>query len=137
MPNRRAFLLTLPGLSAGLIIRDALADDLTGRRGFPHPDPRPGITGAVVLAESELGGKRSVLTAYAAARTYPDVFDGVFCACRCDKNMNHRSLLSCFEGRQPIGCRACREQAEFIVRLVRTGSSLQEIRAAVDKEYDG
>ena len=73
--------------------------------------------------------------AYAAARTHPAVFDGVFCACGCDKSMNHRSLLSCFESRQALGCMACREEGELVGRLAGDGKTLEEIRRAVDIEF--
>jgi hypothetical protein len=105
------------------------------REPFPHPEPRPGVTGDKVLAESELGSRRRVLEAYAAARSYPELFDGVYCACRCDKSMDHRSLLSCFESRQAVGCMACREEAELVARLARDGKTLTEIRRAVDEEF--
>ena len=105
------------------------------RAGFPHPEPRPGITGESVLAESELGGKRRVREAYEAARAHPETFDGIYCACRCDKSLDHRSLLSCFESRQAIGCMACREEAELVARLAGDGKTLEEIRLAVDKEF--
>jgi hypothetical protein len=137
MIARRNFLLRAAAIVASVgIDRDAFAHSLKRRRsGFPHPEPRPGITGENVLAESELGEKRRVREAYDAARMYPEVFDGVYCACRCDKSMNHRSLLSCFESRQAIGCMACREEAELVTRLARDGKTLDEIRLAVDKEF--
>lgn len=82
-----------------------------------------------------MGDRRRVREAYAAARTHPELFDGVYCACECDKSMGHRSLLSCFESRQAIGCMACREEAELVGRMARDGKTLDEIRLAVDKEY--
>jgi hypothetical protein len=88
-----------------------------------------------VLPEAEFGKSRRVREAYAPARTHPEVFDGVYCACRCDKSLNHRSLLSCFESRQAIGCMACREEAELVAKMARDGKSLEEIRLAVDKEF--
>jgi hypothetical protein len=137
MIARRLFVLQVAAIVAMLgADRNAFARSLIGRRsGFPHPEPRAGITGENVLGESELGERRPVLEAYAAARTHPELFDGVYCACRCDKSLNHRSLLSCFEGRQPIGCMACREEAELVGRLARKGKSLDEIRVAVDTEF--
>jgi hypothetical protein len=137
MIGRRTFLLRAAVIVALLgTDRDAFAHALRRKRpGLPHPDPRPGITGENVLAESELGTKRRVVEAYAAARTHPEIFDGVYCACRCDKSMNHRSLLSCFESRQAIGCMACREEAELVGRLAGDGKSLEEIRLAVDTEF--
>ena len=137
MIPRRAFLVHAAAVLA-LVgwDRDALARMPRGRpRGFPHPDPRPGITGENVLPESEVGERRRVREAYAAARTHPELFDGVYCACECDKSMGHRSLLSCFESRQAIGCMACREEGELVGRLARDGKTLEDIRLAVDEEY--
>src|SRR5688500_1210837 len=137
MSSRRRFLFALTGVFATpFVSREALARHITGpRRGFPHPEPRPGITGENVLPESEIGDRRRVREAYAAARTHPELFDGVYCACECDKSMGHRSLLSCFESRQAIGCMACREEAELVARLARDGKTLAEIRLAVDEEF--
>lgn len=136
MATRRRFLIVFAALVAVPPWRRVQAQHLTrSRPGFPHPEPRPGITGDKVLAESEIGSRRRVREAYAAARAHPELFDGVYCACQCDESMNHRSLLSCFESRQPIGCLACREEGELVARLARDGTSLDEIRAAVDREY--
>jgi len=76
-----------------------------------------------------------VLAAFAAVRASPEIFDGVYCACECTKDHGHRSLLSCFESRQPIGCGACREEAALVEKLVKEGRSLAEIRKAVDEEF--
>jgi hypothetical protein len=137
MISRRAFLLHAAAvLALAGWDRDAFARAPNRRSpGLPHPDPRPGITGENVLAESEVGERRRVREAYAAARAHPELFDGVYCACECDKSMGHRSLLSCFESRQAIGCMACREEGELVGRLARDGKTLDEIRLAVDKEY--
>lgn len=136
MVARRAFFLQAAAFVTLVVTnRDAVARAAPRRSGFPHPEPRPGITGENVLAESEVGDRRRVREAYAAARTHPETFDGVYCACQCDKSMSHRSLLSCFESRQAIGCMACREEAELVARMARDGKSLDEIRLAVDEEF--
>jgi len=137
MTTRRRFLVALSGLvAAPAAWANLLAHPITSRRvGFRHPNPRPGITADLVLPESELGERRRVREAYAAARAHPELFDGVYCACECDKSMGHRSLLSCFESRQAIGCMACREEGELVGRLARDGKTLEDIRLAVDKEY--
>ena len=102
---------------------------------FPHPEPRPGITGAGVLAEVDLGPSKSVRAAYAAAREHPAVFDGLYCVCECDQDMGHRSLLACFESRQAVGCWSCREQAELVVELLGKDQSLAQIREAFDRKW--
>ena len=137
MTSRRQFLFAVSGfLATPLGWQEAAARYITSRRaGFPHPEPRPGVTGENVLPESEIGDRRRVREAYEAARTHPELFDGVYCACECDKSMGHRSLLSCFESRQAIGCMACREEGELVARLARDGKTLAEIRLAVDKEF--
>ena len=142
MVNRRAFLALLGGVAVAGVSRGALARDLTSvasgsrkRGAFPHPEPRPGVTGEHVLSEEEIGSRKRVREAYAAARAHPEIFDGVFCACECHENMNHRSLLSCFESRQAIGCAACRKEGELVGRLARHGKTLDEIRRAVDEEF--
>jgi hypothetical protein len=137
MTSRRRFLLALSALLATPAAwREAAAHHITKpRAGFPHPDPRPGITADNVLPESEIGERRRVREAYAGARTHPEIFDGVYCACECDKSMGHRSLLSCFESRQAVGCMACREEGELVTRLARDGKTLAEIRVAVDEEF--
>lgn len=105
--------------------------------GFPHPDPRPGITAEHVLPIDQLGHDPEVLAAYAAARAYPAIFDGLYCACECRDSMGHRSLLSCFESRQPTGCAGCREQALLVGRLAKEGRSLADVRQAIDHKYGG
>ena len=103
-----------------------------------HPDPRPGITAQHVLPDERLATakrKKGVHEAYGAARDYPDIFDGLYCGCDC-ASMGHRSLLSCYESDQPMGCMACQEEAKLVGKLVKQGKTLADIRQAVDKEYD-
>ena len=100
----------------------------------PHPEPRPGITGANVLDTEEVVRSKAA-DLYDAAREYPRLFDGLYCYCRCEKSMGHRSLLSCFESDQAIGCLGCREEARIVARMAREGKSLADIRAAVDRKW--
>ena len=126
------------------IARIAAAATLTGvpRRAwslamkpFPHPDPRPGITSASVLPVEQLPDRKRVRRAFEAARQNPTVFDGVYCVCECAEGMSHRSLLACFESRQPTGCWGCQEQAEAISGWIGEGMDLPAIREAVDKKW--
>ena len=143
MPNsavdRRGFLVRASGLLAIAAYdrtKFRLADPV--RSGFEHPEPRPGITGEHVLTAEALGTSRKerVLAAYDAARTYPEIFDGLACACGCTgKNGTHRSFLTCFETLQPTGCYGCQEQSEFVVKLIKDGKTLADIRAAMDKKW--
>jgi hypothetical protein len=100
-----------------------------------HPEPRPGITSERVLAADAIGAPRrekEVFAAYDAARAYPELFDGLSCACGCGE---HRSLLVCYETKQPTGCVACQMEAQLVGDLAKEEKTLAEIRAAVDKKF--
>ncbi|MBA2627361.1 MAG: hypothetical protein H0U85_05060 [Gemmatimonadales bacterium] len=107
------------------------------RRPAPaHPTPRPGITAANVLPDSELVDAPEALPAFAAARRIPQVLDGIRCNCGCAALPGFYSLLSCYEasGMARI-CVICQGQARLADRLERAGKSLDEIRAATDARF--
>ena len=135
MISRRAALGRITGLFAASFAAPVSFDPLLGGRHeeLRHPDPRPGITAEKVLAEDKLPDKKRVKEAFAAAREFPELFDGIGCACGCEKE--HRSLLSCYESMQPTGCWGCQEEAMLISRLAKEGKTLDDIRKAIDKKY--
>ena len=125
-------------LIVALIDRRSLAPFTLAPARRPHPDPRPGITADHVLPLDALGllPLDKVVEAYDAARKHPAIFDGLSCACGCSgQHGEHRSLLVCYETKQPTGCVGCQQQAHLAGRLADDGKSLAEIRVAFDKEY--
>jgi hypothetical protein len=90
-----------------------------------------------VLSVETLGSSRPkrVMDAYEAARKYPEILDGLYCACQCSGKSGHRSLLVCFETMQPTGCGGCQEEAELAGKLAKQEKTLADIRLAVDKAY--
>jgi hypothetical protein len=131
---------------ASALFAVAVIDYATIRRGgrmimtnVEHPDPRPGITAERVLTAADLGDfakKKNVVNAYDGAREHPEIFDGISCACGCaEQSAPHRSLLVCYETKQPTGCGGCREEAIFISGLAKEKKTLAEIRTAVDKKF--
>ena len=137
--DRRAFLRRTGGLLALMAFDPSRRTrSSTHTSSLLHPDPRPGITGEHVLTAEALGASRkeAVLAAYDTARTYPELFDGLACACGCTGKQNiHRSLLTCFETLQPTGCYSCQEQAQLVAKLTKELKTLGEIRAAFDKKW--
>jgi hypothetical protein len=101
----------------------------------PHPDPRPGVTAERVLAPSLVPGTPGAAEAYAAARNAPGVLDGVYCHCDCSKHFGHRSLLTCFESEHGGRCDVCMGEAVLATQLATRGSSLEEIRRAIDLRF--
>jgi hypothetical protein len=133
MISRRTALGRIAGLFAASVAAPTTFDPLGSPEELKHPDPRPGITAEKVLADDRIPDKKRVKEAFAAAREYPELFDGICCACGCEKE--HRSLLSCFESAQPTGCWGCQEEAMLISKLAKEGKTLDEIRKAVDKKW--
>jgi hypothetical protein len=99
-----------------------------------HPDPRPGIDGSNVLAPERVAPHAAEL--FDQARGIPHILDGLRCACGCADLPDMRSLLSCYEG---VGmaqyCDICSGEGRLAVRLHGEGSTLDEIRAAIDRRY--
>ena len=136
--GRAAFLKRIGGLSV-LALLDRSVFRFADAEPLKHPDPRAGITAEKVLTAEDLGEKarKSVIEAFDAARQYPQIFDGLACACGChgDASYQHRSLLVCYETRQPTGCQACQIEASFVGKMAKDGKTLAEIRIAVDKKF--
>ena len=127
----------VPWIIAGLAGVAVVAFAWTNRTGRAplHPEPRPGVTSKRVLPPSLLLKTPGALQAYAAARSAPQVLDGVFCYCRCAKNVGHRSLLTCFESDHGSQCDICMGEAMLATELAAQGNSLVQIRPAIDQRF--
>ena len=133
MISRRTALGRMAGLFAASVVAPAAFDPRGIREGLAHPDPRPGITAEKVLPDDKIPDRKRVREAFAAAREFPELFDGICCACGCEKE--HRSLLTCFESAQPTGCGGCQEEAMLVFRMAKEGKTLDDIRKAIDKKW--
>jgi len=101
-----------------------------------HPTPRPGITAANVLPDSELVGYPGAKAAFDAIREIPQIVDGIRCNCGCAELPGFYSLLSCYEGAGMARiCEICQGQGRLTARLYKAGKTLDEIRTAIDARY--
>jgi hypothetical protein len=100
-----------------------------------HPEPRPGITGATVIPASRYIEYARVSAVYTQAREIASTLDGLYCHCDCSKHSGHRSLLTCFESDHGAACDICLSEASIAYRMLKDGSTLEEIRAAIDELY--
>jgi len=100
-----------------------------------HPAPRPGVTGRAVLPASSFGADARLVEAYTAAREMPEVFDGLYCYCRCKEDFGHRSLLTCFESEHGASCDVCLAEAKLAAEMHANGASLDAIRSAIDAQF--
>ena len=103
--------------------------------GAVHPEPRVGITAARVLPDASIPRNPGALAAYGAARSAPATLDGVYCHCDCSKHAGHRSLLTCFESEHGAYCDICMGEAMLASQLAARGTSLENIRAAIDRQF--
>ncbi len=100
-----------------------------------HPDPRPGVTAERVLPPSLVMNAPGAAEAYAAARSAPQLLDGLYCHCECARHFGHRSLLTCFESDHGSQCDICMGEAVLATQLASRGGSLDAIRRAIDERF--
>ena len=140
LSRRRFAASVLAVVAAALLPRGSalarFADAGVGRRG-DHPKPRPGIDASRVPAASELRDAPKAVRAFDDVRQIPHIVDGIRCHCGCAKLEGFYSLLSCYEGADPMAkmCDVCQGQGRYAYRLHKSGKSLDAIRAAIDARY--
>ncbi len=127
----------LPWIIAGVAGAAAVGLLVMSRAGgrVVHPEPRPAVTAERVLPPSAGLNTPGAAEAYAAARRAPQVLDGVHCYCECAKHLGHRSLLTCFETDHGSQCDICMGEATLAASLASVGSSLDDIRRAIDQRF--
>jgi hypothetical protein len=139
-PSRRRFVAAAAAAVAARLLLPARAWARAAaprpRVAPPHPTPRPGITGARVLAREQLADAPELAPLFDAVRAIPGVVDGVRCHCGCAALSGNYSLLSCYEAPgMAIACPICQGQGRVVTRLHRAGKSLDEIRVAIDAQF--
>lgn len=136
--SRRTFIASGIGALAAIFAVAPLAHARAMRRRDPkpHPDPRPGITGAKVATKEQLKDVPALIPLFDSVREMPEIADGIRCHCGCADTPGFRSLLSCYEGdAMAKECHTCQGQARLAARLKQSGKSLDEIRAAIDAKF--
>jgi len=135
--SRRHFVAVCCGLAAsGASAGPLWGASRRGRRDPGHPTPRPGITAANVLPDSELVDYPGARPAFEAIRPIPEIVDRIRCNCGCAELPGFYSLLSCYEGAGMARiCEICQGQGRLAARLHKAGKTLDEIRTAIDARY--
>ena len=123
------------GVAAAALAAVVLATRPQTAHGSTHPDPRPGITAEKVLPDAFIPHNVGATDAYAAARRSAATLDGVYCHCDCSKHSGHRSLLTCFESTHGAYCDICMGEAMLASQMSGQGASLEQIRAAIDRQF--
>lgn len=120
---------------AGVLVVSRPQQAPPAAHGSTHPDPRAGITAQQVLPNAFVPRTPGSTEAYAAARLAAATLDGVYCHCDCSKHAGHRSLLTCFESTHGAYCDICMGEAVLAAQMSGQGQSLEQIRAAIDRQF--
>jgi hypothetical protein len=73
------------------------------------------------------------ITIYKMAAKIPAVLHQEPCYCRCDREMGHNSLHSCFEGTHGAACSTCMKEALFSYQQTKMGRTPAQIRTAIER----
>lgn len=71
------------------------------------------------------------ITAYKMAAKVPGVLHQQPCFCRCDREMGHNSLHSCFEGLHGAACGTCMKEAMYSYQETKIGRTPKQIREGI------
>ncbi|MFQ5432687.1 MAG: CYCXC family (seleno)protein [Nitrospinota bacterium] len=81
--------------------------------------------------------KGAVSTVYKWAAEIPEVFDKMYCYCRCKENprFKHKTLLTCYTDTHAAKCGICLKEGQMAWELTKRGMQPKEIRGEIDKYY--
>ena len=99
--------------------------------------PAPGQALPPFLSGQQLTGvyfrKQWQVAVYKEAAQIPNVLYQLPCYCRCDRELGHTSLHSCFEGTHGAICETCAAEEAYAYRMTKRGWSPQRIRAGIER----
>ena len=97
---------------------------------------RPTRTLPPVMSGNQLTGPYFAhsyqVTAYRMAASIPAVLHQQPCYCRCDREMGHNSLHSCFEGTHGAQCSTCMKEAVYSYQQTKKGKTPAQIRSGIE-----
>ena len=73
------------------------------------------------------------VTAYKMAAKVPNVLYQQPCYCRCDRELGHKSLHSCFEGTHGAVCSTCMREGVYTYQQTKLGRTPAQIRAGIER----
>ena len=71
--------------------------------------------------------------AYEMAQRVPGVLYQLPCYCRCDRELGHGSLRSCFEGTHAATCSVCMREAVYAYQQTKLGRTPAQIRRGIEE----
>jgi hypothetical protein len=97
----------------------------------------PGKTVPPVMTGAQLTGPyfqhAYQVVAYKMAAKIPGVLYQQPCYCRCDREMGHNSLHSCFESTHAAACSTCMREGVYAYQQTKKGKTPAQIRAGIER----
>jgi hypothetical protein len=108
------------------------ADDIPAYNAAPPTRPLPPLLHGDQLTGPYFAHDYQI-TIYKMAAKIPAVLHQEPCYCRCDREMGHNSLHSCFEGTHGAACSTCMKEALFSYQQTKKGRTPAQIRTAIER----
>lgn len=108
-----------------------LPDDVPAYNALPPTRPLPAVLHGEQLTGAYFTHPYQVI-AYKMAAKIPGVLHQEPCYCRCDREMGHNSLHSCFEGTHGAACATCMKEAVYSYQQTKRGRTPAQIRAGIE-----
>jgi len=108
------------------------ADDIPAYNMGAPSKPLPPIMSGTQLSGPYFAHPYQV-TVYKMAAKIPAVLHQQPCYCRCDREMGHNSLHSCFEATHGAACSTCMKEAMYSYLETKKGKTPSQIRAGIER----
>jgi hypothetical protein len=108
------------------------AEDVPSYNAAAPAHPLPAVMSGTQLTGPYFSHPYQV-TAYKMAAKIPAVLHQQPCYCRCDREMGHNSLHSCFEGTHGAACSTCMKEGVFAYQQTKLGRTPVQIRQAIER----
>jgi hypothetical protein len=108
------------------------ADDIPAYNAAAPTKPLPPLMSGAQLTGPYFQHSYQVI-AYKMAAKVSQVLYQEPCYCRCDREMGHNSLHSCFEGTHGAACSTCMREAVYSYQQTKKGKTPAQIRAGIER----
>ncbi len=108
------------------------ADDVPAYNATAATRPLPPVLSGAQLSGPYFSHPYQV-TAYKMAAKIPGVLHQQPCYCRCDREMAHNSLHSCFEGTHGAACSTCMREGVYAYQQTKLGRTSAQIRVGIER----
>jgi len=108
------------------------ADDIPAYNAAAPTKPLPPLLSGTQLTGPYFQHAYQVV-AYKMAAKVSQVLYQEPCYCRCDREMGHNSLHSCFEGTHGAACSTCMREAVYTYQQTKKGKTPAQIRAGIER----